>query len=40
VTYIYGYVTSFYNVLLMISFVPFLVYFMLSWRDHISGEAF
>ncbi|HUS07329.1 MAG TPA: AI-2E family transporter [Bryobacteraceae bacterium] len=33
--YIYGYVTSFYNVLLMISFVPFLVYFMLSWRDHI-----
>ena len=33
--YIYGYVSSFYNVLLMISFVPFLVYFMLSWRDHV-----
>jgi predicted PurR-regulated permease PerM len=26
---------SFYNVLLMMSFVPFLVYFMLSWSDHI-----
>lgn len=33
-TYIYGYVKSFYDVLLMASFVPFLVYFMLSWRDH------
>jgi predicted PurR-regulated permease PerM len=30
------YVSEFYNALLMISFVPFLVYFMLSWRDHIS----
>ena len=34
VTYVYGYLRSFYNVLLMASFVPFLVYFMLSWRDH------
>jgi predicted PurR-regulated permease PerM len=33
-TYLYGYVRSFYDVLLMASFVPFLVYFMLSWRDH------
>jgi predicted PurR-regulated permease PerM len=33
-TYVYGYLRSFYNVLLMASFVPFLVYFMLSWRDH------
>src|SRR5690242_8229876 len=32
--YLYGYVRSFYDVLLMASFVPFLVYFMLSWRDH------
>ena len=32
---IYSYVSSFYNVLLMVSFVPFLVYFMLSWRDKI-----
>ena len=30
----YGYIRSFYDVLLMASFVPFLVYFMLSWRDH------
>ena len=34
-SYVYGYVVSFYNVLLMASFVPFLVYFMLSWRDHL-----
>lgn len=34
-TYVYNYVSSFYNVLLMASFVPFLVYFMLSWRDHL-----
>ena len=33
-TYLYGYLRSFYDVLLMASFVPFLVYFMLSWRDH------
>ncbi len=32
--YLYGYLRSFYDVLLMASFVPFLVYFMLSWRDH------
>lgn len=34
-TYVYNYLGSFYNVLLMASFVPFLVYFMLSWRDHL-----
>ncbi len=34
-TYLYGYFRSFYDVLLMASFVPFLVYFMLSWRDHL-----
>ena len=33
-TIVYGYLRSFYDVLLMASFVPFLVYFMLSWRDH------
>ena len=27
---------SVYEILLMVSFVPFLVYFMLSWRDHIN----
>lgn len=26
---------SFYQIMLMASFVPFLVYFMLSWHDHI-----
>jgi predicted PurR-regulated permease PerM len=35
INYLYDYVSSFYNVLLMISFVPFLVYFMLAWRDHV-----
>ena len=34
-SYAYSYVRSFYNVALMTSFVPFLVYFMLSWRDHL-----
>jgi predicted PurR-regulated permease PerM len=34
-SYLYGYLRSFYDVLLMASFVPFLVYFMLSWRDHL-----
>jgi len=33
--YIAARLTGLYQVLLMISFVPFLVYFMLSWRDHI-----
>lgn len=32
---LYSYLRSFYDVLLMASFVPFLVYFMLSWRDHL-----
>ena len=34
--YIYSRLSSVYQVLLMSSFVPFLVYFMLSWRDHIN----
>ena len=36
--YIYDYLRSFYNVLLMASFVPFLVYFILSWRDHLRSR--
>ncbi len=32
--YLYSYLSSVYSVLLMASFVPFLVYFILSWRDH------
>ena len=35
VSYLYVYLTSFYSVLLMASFVPFLVYFQLSWGDHL-----
>ena len=34
VEYLYGNWRQFYDILLMSSFVPFLVYFMLSWRDH------
>jgi predicted PurR-regulated permease PerM len=34
--YIYSRLNSVYQVLLMSSFIPFLVYFMLSWRDHIN----
>ena len=34
--YIAERLSSFYQVLLMASFIPFLVYFMLSWRDHIN----
>lgn len=34
--YIYAHLNSFYQILLMVSFIPFLVYFMLSWRDHIN----
>ncbi len=36
--YIYGYIRQFYNGLLMASFVPFLVYFLLSWRDHLRSR--
>jgi predicted PurR-regulated permease PerM len=35
VAYIYSSLGTVYEFLLMASFVPFLVYFMLSWRDHI-----
>ena len=28
--------SGFYQIVLMISFIPFLVYFMLSWRDHLN----
>jgi predicted PurR-regulated permease PerM len=34
--YIAEHLSSFYQILLMASFIPFLVYFMLSWRDHIN----
>lgn len=35
---VYDYVSSLYNALLMASFVPFLVYFMLAWRDHLRSR--
>ena len=34
VNYIYEHISRFYDAALMASFVPFLVYFLLSWRDH------
>ena len=34
-TNVYGYLSPLYTVLLMASFIPFLVFFMLSWRDHL-----
>jgi predicted PurR-regulated permease PerM len=34
--YISSRLSSFYQIFLMVSFIPFLVYFMLSWRDHIN----
>jgi predicted PurR-regulated permease PerM len=33
--YIYGQIGTLYQLVLMASFVPLLVYFMLSWRDHV-----
>lgn len=36
ITTLYRYVSGYFHVLVMASFVPFLVYFMLSWRDHVS----
>lgn len=38
ISYLYDYFRSFYNALLMASFVPFLVYFILSWRDHLREQ--
>jgi len=35
-SYVYQHLDSFYQVLLMVSFIPFLVYFMLSWQEHIN----
>ena len=35
VAFLYGYLGTLYEILLMASFLPFLVYFMLSWRDHL-----
>jgi predicted PurR-regulated permease PerM len=37
-SYAYGVLQSLYEVLLMASFVPFLVYFILSWGDHLKSR--
>jgi predicted PurR-regulated permease PerM len=34
----YSYLRSFYDVILMASFIPFLVYFILSWGDHLRSR--
>jgi predicted PurR-regulated permease PerM len=34
--YLRARLSDFYQMLLMVSFIPFLVYFMLSWRDHLN----
>ncbi len=36
---IYSYTLGYFHVLVMASFVPFLVYFMLSWRDHVTQSV-
>lgn len=38
IRYVYDYLREYYSTLLMASFVPFLVYFLLSWRDHIRAR--
>ncbi len=38
-TTIYGYLAGYFHIFIMASFVPFLVYFMLSWRDHLSKRV-
>ena len=38
ISYVYDYLSSFYSVLLMASFIPFLVYFILSWGDHLRSR--
>ncbi|MSV34158.1 MAG: AI-2E family transporter [Bryobacterales bacterium] len=37
-SYVYSYLAEYYSALLMTSFVPFLVYFLLSWRDHLRNR--
>jgi predicted PurR-regulated permease PerM len=38
INYLYDYLRSFYDSLLMASFVPFLVYFILAWRDQLRAR--
>ncbi len=36
--FFYTYIAPFYDAMIMASFIPFLVYFMLSWRDHVRSH--
>ncbi len=38
IRYAYDYLREYYSTLLMASFVPFLVYFLLSWRDRLRSR--
>lgn len=38
IRYVYDYLREYYSTLLMASFVPFLVYFLLSWRDRLRSR--
>jgi predicted PurR-regulated permease PerM len=38
-TTVYNYLAGYFHVLIMASFVPFLVYFMLSWRDRLGRSV-
>jgi predicted PurR-regulated permease PerM len=38
-TVLYSFFSAYFHALLMASFVPFLVYFMLSWRDHLGKSV-
>ncbi len=39
ITTLYTFSSRYFHMLFLASFVPFLVYFMLSWRDHISKSV-
>ncbi len=39
ITTLYGYLSHYLHVIVMASFIPFLVYFMLSWRDRIGDST-
>jgi len=39
ITTIYAVSSQYFHRLFLLSFVPFLVYFMLSWRDHVSKSV-
>jgi predicted PurR-regulated permease PerM len=38
IRYVYDYLREYYDTLLMTSFIPFLVYFLLSWRDRLRSR--